>query len=103
MAIHGCYALSTLPTQLFDATLQLSLDQINITNASVNLVVLYSTIDPYQFAIFSTGLNLLSCDFCWTEARHQAHGQLEQRLAEIDAGGEGMGRGQESFEMFCSL
>lgn len=39
----------------------------------------------------------MSCDFCWTEARHQAHGQLEQRLAEIDAGGEGMGRGQTSF------
>lgn len=47
----------------------------------------------------------MSCDFCcWAEARHQAHGQLEQRLAEIDAGREGMGMGQESFEMmFCSL
>jgi hypothetical protein len=53
MAIHGCYALSTLPTQLFDATLQLSLDQINITNASVNLVVLYSTIHFFSLILLT--------------------------------------------------
>ena len=102
--------LSTL--QLFDATLQLSLDQINIQVPMhpqiwsfyiQQSICLAWSFWPIPIRNFLNRTEPVSCDSCcWTEARHQAHGQLEQRLTEIDAGGEGMGRGQESFEMmFC--